>query len=99
VHLLIKSCTSQRNVMSDNNLSYPLSPIMFSIKRHVAREANKLLQRNGKFWQHESYDHVVRSAKEFRAVVSYILNNPVKADLVGNWTDYRWSFVKSGLVD
>lgn len=35
------------------------------------------------FWQKESYDHIVRHEGELRAVKRYIVNNPVKANLVG----------------
>ena len=49
---------------------------------------------SGAFWQHESYDHVVRDEQELIRIVRYILNNPVKAGLVANWQDYPFLFVE-----
>jgi hypothetical protein len=65
---------------------------MQSIKGASAREANKILGISGKpFWQHESYDHLVRTAEEFSRIQRYIENNPVKAGLAASPEDYRWS--------
>ena len=70
----------------------PLNIIMHSLKSWTANQANGLLGRNGQFWEHESYDHVVRSDEEFHRVVNYVLNNPVKAGLVRDWREWRWSW-------
>jgi putative transposase len=62
------------------------------LKGFTAYEANKLLRRSGsKFWQDESYDHLVRSAEEFGKIERYIENNPVKAGLVVEPAEFRWS--------
>lgn len=76
---------------------HALSAIMHSLKRHTAREANRILGREGAFWQHESYDHVVRDAEEHERIVKYILNNPVKAGLVPRWQEWPWSYTKHAL--
>ncbi len=43
-------------------------------------------------WQRQSYDHVLRSYEYERGVlrkmIQYILENPVRADLVDSWQDY-----------
>ena len=70
-----------------------LGEIMQSLKGCTAREANKILNRAGKFWEIESYDHEVRNGEELDRIVKYVLNNPVKAGLVKNWRDWRWSFL------
>lgn len=77
-----------------NKLSYVLSHIMFSIKRHSAREANKVLGRTGAFWQHESYDHVVRDGRSLERIIGYVLQNPVKAHLVDEWGKWKWSYLR-----
>ena len=65
---------------------------MQSIKGASAREANKILGISGKpFWQHESYDHLVRTPEEFSRIRRYIEYNPVKAGLAAIPEDYRWS--------
>ena len=68
---------------------YPLSKIMHAIKGSTARYANQLLGRQGAFWQHESYDHVVRDPEEFRRIVHYIMENPVRAGLPPRWVYCR----------
>ena len=69
-----------------------LAEMMQSLKGYTAREANRLLGRRGTFWEHESYDHVVRDAGEFDRIVTYVLNNPVKAGLVRDWRQWRWNW-------
>jgi putative transposase len=62
------------------------------LKGFTAHEANKILCRSGQpFWQDESYDHLVRSSVEFDRIQSYIENNPVKAGLVAQPENWRWS--------
>lgn len=76
------------------NQEYSLSEILHNIKRNSAKQSNKILGRAGSFWQHESYDHFIRDDAEQERVVKYVLNNPVKAGLVGEWTDWQWSYSK-----
>ncbi|MBI5079970.1 MAG: transposase [Chloroflexi bacterium] len=73
---------------------HSMSAIMHSLKRHTARQANKTLKREGDFWQHESYDHVVRGEAEWRRIVNYVLNNPVKAGFAKRAEDWQWSYCK-----
>lgn len=70
----------------------PLQNIMKRIKGPSAIYANRLLERSGKFWQKESYDRYVRDAKEFQNIIFYILNNPVKAKIVGSWEEHRFTW-------
>ena len=63
-----------------------LSDILHSWKSFTSKEANKLLDRSGEFWQEEYYDHLIRNEADFRHVVRYVLENPIKAKL-RNW---RW---------
>ena len=70
-------------VAQTKNLCYnTLSSIMQSLKGYTARRANQILGRSGAFWHHESYDHCVRNPNEWQRIISYVLNNPVKAGLV-----------------
>jgi type I restriction enzyme R subunit/putative DNA methylase len=43
------------------------------------------------FWQHESFDHWVRSAWELQRIVGYIEANPVSAGLAATPEDWPWS--------
>ena len=76
----------------DNLSDKPVSKIMQSLKRHTAREANKILGRTGAFWQDESYDHVIRDSEELERIVLYVLHNPVKAGFVRDWREWKWSY-------
>ena len=50
-----------------------------------------MLGRTGQFWQHEPFDRYIRNATHYRNVVSYIENNPVKAGLCKQASDWRFS--------
>jgi REP-associated tyrosine transposase len=72
--------------------STPPSRLLKSLKGVTARNANRVLGRTGEsFWQRESYDHWVRDEHEWTRIATYIENNPVKAGLVSNPENYRWS--------
>ncbi|MCB8953742.1 MAG: transposase [Ardenticatenales bacterium] len=73
---------------------HSLSSIMHSLKLFTANQANNLLQRRGKFWQEESYDHVVRDEAELVRIREYILQNPVRAGLVSEWDEWEWTFAR-----
>ncbi|MBI3941707.1 MAG: transposase [Chloroflexi bacterium] len=71
---------------------HAMPAILHSLKRHTARQANLYLKRAGAFWQHESYDHVVRDEAERNRIVRYVVYNPVKAGLVERPEDWPWSY-------
>ena len=84
VHVLITPWTDVSNVMR-------------RIKGGTAREANRQLHQVGRpFWQHESYDRLVRDGQEFRRIERYILLNPVRAGLAPRPELYRWSSAWAG---
>ncbi len=47
-----------------------------SWKRFSAVKINQVLRQTGRFWQEESFDHLVRSPEQFRAIQEYIRKNP-----------------------
>ncbi len=71
----------------------PLDEIMKRIKGPSALYANRVMKRTGKFWQRESFDHYIRTEKEFDNVMHYILMNPVKAGLAERWEDWKFSYL------
>jgi REP element-mobilizing transposase RayT len=81
-------------LQKDDGSYHALPAIMHSLKRHTAKEANKVLKRSGQFWEHENYDHAVRDDSELRRIVEYIIYNPVKAGLVGTWDAWPWTYCK-----
>ncbi|QDV11894.1 hypothetical protein CA51_17700 [Rosistilla oblonga] len=48
---------------------------------YTAFEINKTLDRKGKFWQQEPFDHLVRSPEQYDYLRDYIQYNPQKAGL------------------
>ncbi len=71
---------------------YTLSEILHSWKSYTSKKANQLLKRPGvRFWQAESFDHVVRDDKERAHLRDYVENNPVKAGLCARPEDWEWS--------
>jgi REP element-mobilizing transposase RayT len=69
----------------------PLAELVKSWKSFVAREANKLLDRSGAFWEREYLDTVIADETHRRTAVRYIENNPVKAGLVREVKEWPWS--------
>ncbi len=89
IHLVIYKCQRQ------------LFEILKDFKSFTGQKANEKLygkaqkgEKRTKFWQFESYDHRVRDRGDFHHSVEYALNNPVKARLVQNWRDWKFSYVR-----
>ncbi len=74
---------------------YSLAEIMDSVKGFSAHRVKKKLGRKGRVWQTESFDHVVRSSENLDAKIAYVLENPVRAGLVGEWMQYPWFWRKT----
>ncbi|NOZ45604.1 MAG: hypothetical protein GXO79_02365 [Chlorobi bacterium] len=70
----------------------PLFKILQSLKRYTAREANKIINTQGSFWQKESYDNLINSRNELANKIKYVVENPVKINLVKNWEDWEFSY-------
>ncbi len=68
----------------------PLGEIVKSWKGYTAREANRLLGREGAFWEEEYWDRFMRNERHFRDTVRYIENNPVKARLTQTSDPREW---------
>jgi len=72
VHVLIEPFAKQGE---------ELSRILKGIKGSSACAANRILGLSGSFWLDESYDHIVRSEKQYKYFLKYIEENPHKANL------------------
>ncbi|WP_234047391.1 (E)-4-hydroxy-3-methylbut-2-enyl-diphosphate synthase [Luteolibacter pohnpeiensis] len=73
VHVILKPAAGEE-----------LEKILHSWKSFTAHEINKLRGSEGKIWQKESYDHLIRDGEDLKNQVAYVLNNPIKARLE-NW--------------
>ena len=61
------------------------------LKRHTAREANRLLGESGAFWALDYYDRFIRDEAHFARALDYIHRNPVAAGLCEAASDWEWS--------
>lgn len=84
VHLLFSALRDAKGE------SYSLPEIMQNIKSVSAHKINRAAGKTGKVWQAESFDHAVRTSREFHAKVAYIVENPMMARLVDSASDYKW---------
>ena len=107
VHSIFKPFVSETNLQEHKSdeghpvftSDYPsLSRIMHSVKGRSARECNLILSRTGPFWEHESFDHVIRPGK-FDSTLRYVLNNPVKAGIVKQWREWPWNYCREELLE
>lgn len=69
----------------------PLGRIVQSWKSYSAKQANRVLHRQGGFWSEDYFDRYVRDEEHFRRVVRYIELNPVKAKLIPRPEEWKWS--------
>ena len=67
-----------------------LSTLMKQLKGGSSYRINRVLGRTGPLWQHESFDHILRSDETLRMKADYICDNPVRAGLVQSSSEYRW---------
>jgi REP element-mobilizing transposase RayT len=89
IHIVLYKCEKQ------------LYEILGSMKRYTATRANEVLygkcpkgQQHPTFWLEESYDHLIRNREDFSYQVQYVLNNPVKAELVKSWKAWTFHYVR-----
>jgi REP-associated tyrosine transposase len=68
----------------------PLGTIVSSWKRFTARAANRVLGREGEFWQVDYWDRFIRHEEHFSWTENYIDLNPVKAGLVAEPHLWPW---------
>jgi REP-associated tyrosine transposase len=75
----------------------PCSPwrvhdVLHSWKSYTSNAVNALLGREGRLWQPEYFDRIIRDERHLGDAVSYVLKNPVRAGLVNwEWTSEKWT--------
>lgn len=85
VHVLLKP-----NLDADDN-PFSIAKIMHGHKGVTAKKINKSFNQQGHFWHSEYYDHYIRNDTEFYNIAWYIINNPVKANLISEIK--KWKFI------
>jgi len=61
-----------------------------AIRNYMPEYAAKMKE-DEPFWQRKFYDFPIESSEKLEEKLSYIHNNPVRADLVATPIDWRWS--------
>jgi putative transposase len=69
------------HVLLTPSAGFELEDILHSIKSYTANQINRALDRTGRLWQRESYDHILRDPQQLEAYQQYIAANPTKAKL------------------
>ncbi len=77
---------------------FALSEILHSIKSFTSHQIGKQRGTGGQFWQDESWDRIIR-AGEFADTLAYVLENPIKAGLVGDWQAYPWTWASQETLE
>jgi putative transposase len=67
-----------------------LPQVMHSLKSYTAKQVNTLLGRRSALWQGQYHDHAVRKSENLNDVILYMLHNPVRAGIVGDFHDYPY---------
>ena len=99
VHIIIRPYKEETTESVElKSRQYILTVIIGNIKSYTATMANRILNKRGAFWQHESYDHVIRDEKELMRIIEYILNNPVKARLCNSPDEWKWNYYNPELL-
>jgi putative transposase len=97
VHLVVDSANQLDTLQPNEEVTAAnyrqLYQTLKVIKGGSAFEANRLLGRKGAFWQSESYDHYVRDPSELKRILTYNVQNPVKAGLVGDWREWPYTYL------
>ena len=61
-----------------------------AFKRYTAWSVNEEF-RIKPLWQKNFYEHIVRKDESLEKIAEYIVNNPVRKGLVGDWQKYPYS--------
>ena len=69
----------------------PLAKLLNGWKATSSRSANLVLSRQGKFWQDDYFDTLVRDGEHLARAIRYAEWNPAKATLVQDPRDWPWS--------
>jgi REP element-mobilizing transposase RayT len=90
---LIAWCVMPNHVhtLIETHIGHPLSRIVCAWKSFTAKQVNRYLERSGVFWAPEYFDRYMRDDAHLAATRLYIEQNPVKAALCQEASDWRFS--------
>lgn len=73
---------------------HELEDLLESVKKFSSRELARTGLKQGRFWQKENYDRIVRNIRELHALRIYIEENPAQARLAPmefTWVKREWA--------
>jgi len=76
-------------VLSPGNSAYPLSKFLNIFKGRttaIFRKAKGLKR----IWQRSAFDHVIRADEDLKAIIEYIMNNPVRKGITEKPEEYAY---------
>ncbi|MCC5834509.1 MAG: transposase [Opitutales bacterium] len=73
---------------SNSCQSHDLQAFMTQFKGRTSRQLNQLLNRTGRLWQEDWFDHWIRSNTSLELIRHYIQQNPIKAGLCQCYRKY-----------
>jgi putative transposase len=79
-------------LLSPSRSCVSISRWLREFKSYATRK-HQLRTGDAKLWQRSAHDHVCRDGEAAESILTYIINNPVRAGLVERWQDWRWTRV------
>jgi REP element-mobilizing transposase RayT len=76
---------------------YEMGDVVRDWKHWSAHEINITIGRQGVLWQADYWDRYIRDAEHYDNSVHYIRMNPVRAGLVKNPSQWRWTWLADWL--
>ena len=77
-------------IVSPGETTLPLSKFLNIFKGRTTR-VFKYKENLKKIWQRSAFDHVIRTEENLKAVIEYIMNNPVRKGIVQKADEYPYS--------
>jgi REP element-mobilizing transposase RayT len=77
-------------IVSPGESTLPLSKFLNIFKGRTT-EVFKDKENLRKIWQRSAFDHVIRTEENLKAVIEYIMNNPVRKGIVEKADEYPYS--------
>jgi putative transposase len=87
--------TNHVHLLLTPGLSGGIGRLMQFIGRHYVQYVNHSYRRSGTLWEGRYKASVVQFERYFLVCQRYIELNPVRAEMVANTADYRWSSYRS----
>jgi putative transposase len=82
------------HVVLEAGSNYAVGDVVRSWKSFSARQANRLIGRQGPLWHPDYFDRYMRNEEHLRSTIDYVERNPVAAGLVREAREWLWSSVR-----